>query len=61
MNSLITGVENFCVPPDQRTAICAAIGASNLAISPISEVVGVRIPSYASVTVTYRFGRTAAP
>jgi hypothetical protein len=29
--------------------------------SDISEVVGVRIPSYASVNVTYRFGRKAAP
>jgi hypothetical protein len=25
--------------------------------NPVSEVVGVRIPSYASVTLTYRFGR----
>ncbi|MGO9262937.1 MAG: hypothetical protein ACLQU1_42660 [Bryobacteraceae bacterium] len=25
--------------------------------NPISEVVGVRIPSYASVNLTYRFGR----
>ena len=29
--------------------------------SDIQEVVGVRIPSYASATVTYRFGRTGAP
>ena len=29
--------------------------------SPIQEVVGVRIPSYASVTFTYRFGRAIAP
>jgi hypothetical protein len=29
--------------------------------SDVSEVVGVRIPSYASVTLTYRFGRTAGP
>jgi hypothetical protein len=27
----------------------------------IQEVVGVRMPSYANVTFTYRFGRTAAP
>jgi hypothetical protein len=27
--------------------------------SDIQQVVGVRIPSYASVTVTYRFGRSA--
>ncbi|MGA2356565.1 MAG: TonB-dependent receptor [Terriglobales bacterium] len=39
--------ENFCqyIPP----APCDA--------SPIQEVVGVRIPSYASATFTYRFGR----
>lgn len=29
--------------------------------SDISEVVGVRIPSYASLTVTYRFGHIASP
>ena len=29
--------------------------------NPVSEVVGVRIPSYASVSLTYRFGRSAAP
>jgi hypothetical protein len=29
--------------------------------SDIQEVVGVRIPSYASATLTYRFGRTGAP
>lgn len=29
--------------------------------SEIQEVVGVRIPSYASVTLTYRFGRSAGP
>jgi hypothetical protein len=33
----------------------------NFAPSDTSEVAGVRIPSYASVTFTYRFGRTAAP
>jgi hypothetical protein len=27
--------------------------------NPVNEVVGVRIPSYASVTLTYRFGRAA--
>jgi len=25
--------------------------------NPVAEVVGVRIPSYASINVTYRFGR----
>lgn len=29
--------------------------------SDIQEVVGVRIPSYASVSITYRFGRRGAP
>lgn len=29
--------------------------------SDIQEVVGVRIPSYASISLTYRFGRSAAP
>jgi Carboxypeptidase regulatory-like domain len=33
----------------------------DFAPSDTSEVAGVRIPSYASVTFTYRFGRTAAP
>jgi hypothetical protein len=27
----------------------------------IQEVVGVRIPSYASLTLTYRFGHATAP
>ncbi len=29
--------------------------------NPVGEVVGVRIPSYASVSFTYRFGRISAP
>ena len=29
--------------------------------SALQEVVGVRIPSYASLSVTYKFGRTGAP
>jgi hypothetical protein len=29
--------------------------------NPVNEVVGVRIPSYASVSLTYRFARQAAP
>jgi hypothetical protein len=29
--------------------------------NPVNEVVGVRIPSYVSVNLTYRFGRTVAP
>jgi hypothetical protein len=31
----------------------------NFEPSQIQEVVGVRIPSYASISLTYRFGRTA--
>jgi len=33
----------------------------NFEPSQIQEVVGVRIPSYASVSLTYRFGRSVAP
>jgi hypothetical protein len=29
--------------------------------SDVQEVVGVRIPSYASVSLSYRFGRSVAP
>jgi hypothetical protein len=29
--------------------------------SPVCEVVGVRIPSYVSVTLAYHFGRKTAP
>jgi hypothetical protein len=29
--------------------------------NPVSEVVGVRLPSYASVNLTYRFGRSSKP
>jgi len=38
--------ENFCT-----------VLTSQCSPSIIPEVVGVRIPSYASVTLTYRFGR----
>jgi hypothetical protein len=38
------------------------IGADGLVPeNPVGEVVGVRIPSYASVSLTYRFGRRSAP
>jgi carboxypeptidase family protein len=33
----------------------------NFEPSPIQEVVGVRIPSYASISLTYKFGRSTAP
>ena len=29
--------------------------------SSIEEIVGVRIPSYAGISLTYRFGRQAGP
>ena len=36
------------------------IGSNGLVSgNPVNEVVGVRIPSYASVSITYRFGRAA--
>jgi hypothetical protein len=38
------------------------IGSDGLVpANPVSEVVGVRIPSYASVSLTYRLGRSSAP
>lgn len=38
------------------------LGVNGLVPSnPVSEVVGVRIPSYVSVSLTYRFGHSAAP
>src|SRR5271156_5805155 len=38
------------------------IGADGLVpANPVSEVVGVRIPWYASASITYRFGRIIAP
>jgi hypothetical protein len=58
VNFLIAGgysgqtTENFC----QNTSLPSACNPS-----PIQEVAGVRIPSYASVTLTYRFGRAIAP
>jgi hypothetical protein len=35
--------------------------AENFGASDLQEIVGVRIPSYASLNVTYRFGREAKP
>jgi hypothetical protein len=45
-------VENFALNPQPGT-----VGLLPVPENPIAEVVGVRIPSYASVNVTYRFGR----
>jgi hypothetical protein len=42
--------ENFC--QNTKTDLPTACDPSD-----IQEVVGVRIPSYASLTLTYRFGR----
>jgi hypothetical protein len=44
--------ENFCQDTQP---------ASSCNPSDIQEVVGVRIPSYASVSLTYRFGKAAQP
>jgi len=44
--------ENFC----QDTQLPSSCNPSD-----IQEVVGVRIPSYASVSLTYRFGRAGQP
>jgi Carboxypeptidase regulatory-like domain len=44
--------ENFALNPQPGT-----VGPLPVPENPIAEVVGVRIPSYASVNVTYRFGR----
>jgi hypothetical protein len=45
-------IENFAT--DYRPGYIGPLPAPN---NPIAEIVGVRIPSYASVTFTYRFGR----
>jgi len=54
-------VENF--------ALAAVYGPRKVGIgpdglvpaNPVTEVVGVRIPSYASLSLTYRLGRSSAP
>jgi hypothetical protein len=50
--------ENFATNyrPGQVGLVHGAVPAN-----PVSEVVGVRIPSYASLNFTYRFGRKPAP
>jgi hypothetical protein len=51
--------ENFALAPVPGEA---GIGPNGLVpANPVNEVVGVRIPSYASVSVTYRVGRSSAP
>jgi hypothetical protein len=60
--------ENFCLlgpPPAAPDSVPCPVPSLTPGfvgiVSPQSEIVGVRIPSYASLTVTYRFGRQAAP
>jgi hypothetical protein len=53
-NRLETGV-NFLLARGYTGQTTQSFGSD-----PIQEVVGVRIPSYASVSLTYRFGRSAA-
>jgi hypothetical protein len=49
--------ENFALPSVYGPGK-VGIGPDGLVTAnPVSEVVGVRIPSYASVNLTYRFGR----
>ena len=49
--------ENFGAPA--YTARAVGLDGNRLVpANPVNEVVGVRIPSYASVNLTYRFGRT---
>lgn len=58
VNFLVAGgyagqtTENFC----QNTNSPAACDPSS-----VQEVVGVRIPSYAGLSLTYKFGRTSNP
>jgi hypothetical protein len=44
-------VENFALNNQPGT-----VGPLPVPENPVAEVVGVRIPSYASVNITYRFG-----
>lgn len=51
--------ENFALYPVPGQS---GIGLNGLVPgNPVNEVVGVRIPSYASVNLTYRFGQRSAP
>jgi len=45
-------IENFALTPQPGT-----VGPLPVPENQVAEVVGVRIPAYASVNVTYRFGR----
>ncbi|MGC2369637.1 MAG: hypothetical protein WA474_11275, partial [Candidatus Sulfotelmatobacter sp.] len=54
MNGRLTAGVNFLVASGY-----AGQTTENFYPSDIQEVVGVRIPSYASISFTYRFARTA--
>jgi len=56
MDGRLTGGVNFLIASGYTGQT-----TENFYPSEIQEVVGVRIPSYASVTLTYRFGLGAAP
>ncbi len=53
--------ENFAAASVYRPGK-VGLGANGLVpANPVNEVVGVRIPSYASASLTYRFGQTSPP
>ena len=56
MNGRLTAGVNFLIARGYTGQT-----TENFYPSEIQEVAGVRIPSYASVTFTYRFGRQTAP
>jgi hypothetical protein len=49
-------VENFAAAGIYGPWLVGLGSTGLVPANPVSEVVGVRIPSYASVNVTYRFG-----
>ena len=57
MNARVTAGVNFLIASGYTGQTTASFYPQTV----IQEVVGVRLPSYASVTLTYRFGRTGAP
>jgi hypothetical protein len=57
MNARLTAGVNFLIASGYTGQTTASFYPQTV----IQEVVGVRLPSYASVTLTYRFGRTGAP
>jgi len=57
MNARLTVGVNFLIASGYTGQTTASFYPQTI----IQEVVGVRLPSYASVTLTYRFGRTGAP